>query len=109
MAVPILPGLSPRPQASARFHAAVGLAQLAHPTGFEWLIANSGTMRGPLPRVSNAWPPRVPDLNLNTCCVAALRHLSGENKLSTRQEWQTWWKTVDKKLLPKSHVTLVDP
>ena len=92
--------------ASAKFHAAVGLAQLSHPTGFEWLIANSGD---PLPTISNAWPPGVPDLNVNTCCVAALRHLSGENKLSTKQEWQTWWKTVDKKLLPKSHVTLVDP
>jgi hypothetical protein len=95
-----------RYMSSTKFHAAVGLAQLGDSTGFAWLITNSDD---PLPTVSNAWPPRVPNLNLNTCSVAALRQLSGETKLSTKQEWQAWWKTVDKKLLPKSHVTIVDP
>lgn len=91
---------------SAKFHAAVGLAQLGQPAGFEWLIASVGKHTG---GVSNAWPLRVPDLNPSTCCVAALRSLSGENKLSTTQEWRTWWETVDRGLLPKGYVRLVDP
>jgi hypothetical protein len=89
-----------------RFHAAVGLAQLGEPDGFAWLIASCGD---PLPTVSHAWPSRVPDLNVSTCCVAALRELSGEDKPRTAQEWQSWWKSVDRQKLPKRHVTLVDP
>lgn len=90
----------------AQFHAAVGLANLADPKGFKWLIANSDD---PLPTVSNAWPSRIPNGNVSTCCTAALRELSGEAKLNTKQEWQTWWESVDKETLPKRHVTLVDP
>lgn len=92
--------------ASAKFHAAVGLANLGDPKGFEWLIANSDD---PLPTVSNALPSGVPNLNVNTCCTAALRELSGKRTPSTKQEWETWWRSVDRQALPKRHATLVDP
>ncbi len=91
---------------SARFHAAVGLAQLGEPDGFEWLIKNS---ENPLPTVSNAWPSRVPNLNVDTCSVAALRELSGERNLKSKQEWESWWEKVDRKTLPRNHVRIDDP
>lgn len=91
---------------SAQFHAAVGLAHIGNPSGFEWLIANCDD---PLPTISNAWPSAAPNLNVDTCCVAALRSLSAESQLRTRAEWETWWKSVDRKILPKGHVNIVDP
>lgn len=91
---------------SAQFHAALGLAHLADPKGFEWLIANSDDQ---LPTVSNAWPSRMSNGNVSTCCVAALKELSGKRDLSTKQEWQSWWKSIDRQTLPVRHVELVDP
>lgn len=90
---------------SAQFHAAVGLAHVGDPLGFEWLIANCDD---PLPTISNAWPSGVPNLNVDTCCVAALRSLSGESQLKAKAEWETWWKSVDRKVLPKGHLDIVD-
>jgi len=91
---------------TAKFHAAVGLAQVGDSAGFEWLIANSGD---PLPKISNAWPSGVHNLNLDTCCQAALQSLSGEKGLKNRVDWERWWKEVDKRSLPKGHVRIVDP
>jgi len=91
---------------SAKYHAAVGLAQLGNADGFEWLIANS---EDPLPTISNAWPDRVPNLNLDVCSVAALQDLSGETAPKTKQEWETWWDKADKKALPKGNVHMRDP
>lgn len=91
---------------SAKYHAAVGLANLGDPKGFEWLIANSDDS---LPTVSNAWPPGVTNRNVNTCCTAALRELSGDQTRSTKLEWETWWGSVDRQTLPKRQVALVDP
>lgn len=91
---------------TAKFHAAVGLAQVGDSGGFEWLIANSSD---PLPTISSAWPSGVHNLNLDTCCQAALQSLSGEKGLKNRVDWERWWKEVDKKLLPKGYVHIVDP
>ena len=89
-----------------KFHAALGLAQLGDSAGFEWLIAHSTDA---LPTVCNAWPGGVPNLNLDTCCHAALQQLSGKKDAKTKQEWETWWMQIDKKALPKGRVNLVDP
>jgi hypothetical protein len=92
--------------AGTKFHAAVGLAQIGEPDGFVWLIKNS---EDPLPTVSNAWPSRVSNLNLDTCSVAALRDLSGERNLKSKQEWESWWDKVDKRGIPKNPVSMDDP
>ena len=88
-----------------KFHAAVGLAQLGEPAGFEWLIANSDN---PTPTVANAWPRLVPSLNLDVCCLAALRDLSARGDLHTRPEWQAWWQQTDKAMAARGHVALVE-
>lgn len=91
---------------TARFFSAVGLAQLGNPAGFDWLIANC---EDSLPTISNAWPAGVPNLNVDTCCVAALRSLTGESELKMKSQWETWWKNADRKTLPKGPVNIVDP
>lgn len=90
---------------SAKFHAAVGLAHLGDPRGFEWLISNINNTSH---TVSNALPSKISDATISTCCVATLCVLSGEQKLRTRQEWTDWWESVGKGDLPKRHVTFVD-
>jgi hypothetical protein len=88
---------------SAKFHAAVGLAQLGEADGFVWLIAHSDNIQG---HVSNAWPSRMSEAkNLGGCCGAALRQVSGED-LKTKQDWESWWEKVNRKTLPKSHVEM---
>ena len=94
-----------RGRESTRFHAAVGLAQLGDPVGFEWLIANAGDSSH---NVSNAWPPRVPSYNLDVCCIAALRELVGLDAPRTRAEWESWLRQADKTKLPPGRVDLVE-
>jgi len=92
---------------SEKFHSAVGLAQLGDESGFEWLIANSGSRPSFAPwEVANAWPPFVSNRSLALCCQAALKQLTGEKDIATRQEWQNWWATVDRKKLPADYVRL---
>lgn len=94
-------------QESAKFHAAVGLAQLGEADSFVWLIAHSADTTG---YVAGAWPSRmVEPMNLGGCCVAALRQLSGEKDLRTQEAWESWWEKVNRKTLPKDHVTMDDP
>lgn len=101
--------LSPGPGLShptgCGFHAAVGLAQLGCPRGFEWLIAQSDSRKF---IHSKAAPAHGLPRNLGAWCVAALRELSGQSKLTTKAEWQAWWKNADRKALPKRMVRLVD-
>jgi hypothetical protein len=92
--------------AGTKFHAAVGLAQLGEPDGFTWLFEHT---EDPLDTVASPWPWFVSNLNLDTCSVAALRDLSGEKNLKSKQEWQSWWNKVDKSSLPKNLVRMVDP
>lgn len=89
----------------AKFHAAVGLAQLGEPDGFDWLIKNC---EDPFPSVSRALPSQVSNNKLATCSVAALRDLSGEENLKSKHEWESWWDSVDKRSLPKSPVRMDD-
>ena len=94
-------------QDSAKFHAAVGLAQLGEADGFVWLIAHSDNIQG---HVGDAWPSRMTEpKHLAGCCVAALRQLSGEKDLQTRMAWESWWEKVDRKTLPHNHVELDEP
>lgn len=95
----------PYHEASTRFHAAVGLAQLGHPSGIDWLVAHS--QFGPK-NVWHAWPRGANSTDLNTCCVVALRQLSGERNLTTQAEWEAWSKTVDKTALASRAVDLVE-
>src|SRR5207302_929476 len=34
--------------------------------------------------------------DLSTCCLEALRHLSGERSRTTKAEWAAWSKSVDR-------------
>jgi len=69
------------------------------------VIANSNSST---PTVSNAWSRRVPSLNLDVCCLAALKDLSGRSDLRTRPEWEAWWKQTDKATAARGHVTLLE-
>ncbi len=90
---------------SAKFHAAVGLAQSGEGAGFEWLIQNSANSTS---TVSNAWPRRAPSLNLDACCIAALQQLSGKDDLRTPQDCEAWWKRLDKPTAARNHVEMVE-
>jgi hypothetical protein len=94
-----------RGRESTRFHAAVGLAQLGDPAGFEWLIANADDSTH---TVSGAWPRRVPSYNLDVCCMAALKELVGQDAPRTPLEWDSWWRQADKSQLAPRRVELVD-
>jgi len=91
--------------ASAKFHAAVGLAQCGEASGFQWLIENCDD---PTPTISNAWPDHVATLNLDVCCIAALRGLSGQRALRTPQDCEAWWKREGEKPLVRGRVRLVE-
>jgi hypothetical protein len=91
--------------ASAKFPAAVGLAQSGDAAGFRWLIENTGD---PTPTIANASPAHVASLNLDVCCIAALQELSGQSALRTRQDCEAWWKLEGEKPMARGHVRLVD-
>ena len=101
-------------QEGTKFHAAVGLAQLGEPDGFEWLIKNThGQLPNEaLPMVENAWPDCISERSLyptlNVCSIAALQELSGEKNLTAKQDWESWWLKVNKKALPKNRVIMND-
>lgn len=90
-----------------RFHAAVGLAQLGDASGVEWLIANCEDPHG---FVQNA-RPYFADRggSIGTCCQAALQQLSDKRDLTTKPEWEVWWKTVDQTTLISRPVQFADP
>jgi hypothetical protein len=90
---------------SAKFHAAVGLAQCGDPAGFRWLIENSSD---PSQTVSNAWPERDLMSNLDACCIAALQDLSGQRDLRTRQDCESWWKLASEEPPAHGRVRLVE-
>ena len=90
---------------TAKFYAAVGLAQLGDPSGYAWLVENSGDT---LPIVEGAWPRRIANNNVDTCCQAALRDLSGGKDMKGKAAWVTWWQQVDMQSLPKARVDIVD-
>jgi hypothetical protein len=91
---------------STRFHAAVGLAQLGDPLGIEWLIANCEEVNG---HVEHARPYGAsPGGNLGSCCLPALRQLTGKRELATRAEWEAWWRSVDRKRLEVGAVQLAE-
>lgn len=92
---------------STRFHAAVGLAQLSDSEGIDWLIANCEFGQR---TVMYAWPQGFPPGgDLSTCCLGALRHLSGEHSRTSKAEWAAWSKSVDKKRLLDHAVVFGDP
>jgi hypothetical protein len=92
---------------TTRYHAAVGLAQLGERAGVEWLIAHSEDIQGD---VSSARPyGSSRGGSLGSCCVAALEQLSEKRDLTTKAEWEAWWKTADKRALLKRAVALADP
>jgi hypothetical protein len=92
---------------STRFHAAVGLAQLGDAEGIEWLMEHCEFSQG---TVTNACPKGAPPGgDLSTCCVEALRQLSGERQRTSQAEWVAWWKSADRKRLLDRAVLLGDP
>jgi len=90
---------------SVKFHAALGLAELGEPVGMEWLIAHSDDDSDGI-----VWgrPQYASRQQLSLAVVAALQVLSGQPALSTKTEFQAWWKTAAATFAPKSHVSLVD-
>lgn len=90
---------------SLKFHAALGLAELGDPIGVEWLIAHADDE---IPTITLAWPQCIPNRNLDSCTLAALRVLSGNAAFKTKAEFETWWKTAAATWAPKNHVYLVD-
>lgn len=91
---------------STQFHAAVGLAQLGDQLGIDWLIANCEYSQG---SVWHAWPRNSSgNGSLSPCCVAALQELSGERSLTSKAEWEAWWKTADKSRLTTRAVSLME-
>jgi hypothetical protein len=90
---------------SAKFYAAVGLAQLGEHSGYEWLIENSGDT---LPIVEDAWPRGVANNNMDSCCQAALRHLTGKSDIKSKTDWQIWWQQVGKAAPLTGRVYIVD-
>jgi hypothetical protein len=93
-----------------RFHAAVGLAQLGDPAGYDWLIANCEDPNG---FVQHARPYFAERSDIGACCRAALRQLSGDkpttSHLATRAEWEAWWRPVDLDDLKGRAVRFQDP
>jgi hypothetical protein len=90
---------------TAKFYAAVGLAQLGNSSGYIWLVENSGD---PLPIVQGALPRGVSNNNVDTCCQAALRNLSGQKDMKSKADCETWWNHLDKLSIPNGRVDIVD-
>jgi hypothetical protein len=91
---------------TAKFYAAVGLAQLRDPAGMMWLIAQSDNRNLD---VRNAYPRGIRYAISDTYVTMALRRLTGQENLTTQQEWEAWWERADSKAYPKSRVEIVDP
>jgi hypothetical protein len=92
---------------STRFHAAVGLAQLGDAEGIEWLIEHCEFSQGFVTNASPQGAPRGGDLS--SCCMEALRQLSGERQRTSRAAWAAWWKSADRKQLLDRAVSFGDP
>lgn len=101
----VLSDTQPRHAASTKFHASVGLANLADSRGVEWLIDHVDDEG---PTVTLARPPGAGRGNLDECCLWTLRYLSGKPALTTQAEWREWWSTVRQGFTPTARVTLLD-
>ncbi|MGD0059829.1 MAG: hypothetical protein ABSD58_10460 [Verrucomicrobiia bacterium] len=81
---------------TAKFFAAMGLAELGAPEGVNWLIDQVGHERERGEAVFCEYCPEFSGANLSLCCSKALGMLSGENDAKTRADWGSWWEQVDK-------------
>jgi len=90
---------------TAKFYAAVGLAQLGDPAGIAWLIAQSDN---PNLDIRHAYPRGIRHSKSDTYVMLALRQLTGQEDLMTRQEWEAWWERADSKAYPKRRVEIMD-
>lgn len=90
---------------SMKFHAAVGLANMGDKAAVNWLIGCTDDSSG---SVSFAWPKSISDNSIAASAIAALRVLSGQKNLSTKSEFEDWWKTAEARWEPKNGVLLVD-
>ena len=73
---------------SQKFHAAVGLVNIGKRVGVDWLIEHSGKS---FKEVTRALPARRQFLDIS--CVLALRSLAGSNDLTTKTDFENWWKS----------------
>lgn len=90
--------------ASTRFHAAVGLAQLGDEKGVEWLIDYLDDTSS----VFHAWPPGFADYNLGTCCSRALLSLTQQTDLFSKAAWRKWWDSARDGFFPKHPLVLIE-
>lgn len=90
---------------TAKFYAAVGLAQLGDSAGIAWLIAQSENRNLD---IRDAYPRGVRHSKSDTYVTLALRQLTGQQNLTTRQEWEAWWERADSKAYPKRRVEIMD-
>ena len=79
----------------AKFHAAVGLAELGEPAGVEWLIKQSegndfgvGSMNESLYHAPHYKAARS---NLRESCLQTLADLSGLKATDDIDQWNAWW------------------
>ena len=81
----------------AKFHAAVGLAELGEHAGVEWLIRQSepnefgvGSKSASLNHAPHRKATRS---NLRESCLHALADLSGLPPADKGDQWKVWWAT----------------
>jgi hypothetical protein len=96
----------------AKFHAAVGLAELGEHAGVEWLIKQSepndfGTGSMSI-SVWNAPHAKASGGNLRQSCVYALEDLSGQRATEDAGQWKAWWGTSKKQFVPRAVALRID-
>lgn len=89
----------------AKFHAAVGLAELGVYEGVEWLIYFTDSSTG---RQSIFKAPHrdATGRRVYKSCTAALADLTGQKELTTQAQWIAWWTDGRKTFVPAGQVAL---
>ncbi|MEX0936880.1 MAG: hypothetical protein WDZ59_03395 [Pirellulales bacterium] len=96
----------------AKFHAAVGLAELGEPAGVEWLIKESerndfgvGSMSASLNHAPHYKAVRS---NLRESCLQTLADLSGRQATDDMDQWNAWWAANQDQFEPRPVALQID-
>lgn len=90
---------------SVKYHAAVGLAELGDSGGVEWLVAHSDDA---VPDVRWGRPENTTSHQLSSVAIRSLQILSGNAAVTTKAEFEAWWKVAAAGWAPSGHVLLVE-
>lgn len=88
---------------SQKFHAAVGLVNIGKRVGVDWLIEHCSRS---FKEVTHAWPARRQFLDIS--CVLALRSLSSRNNLTSRTDFENWWRSSPEPFVPNWPISLAE-